>query len=159
MQENDRLIGRIEKLVEIFGTDVDSEISKHSNTMKNGTSTAIGDKGNLQNSKLFSSTRLLLLSKRSNSNLAADLDELGKDNTKKEDGKDVKSRPIVPLADLNKKRGIDRSFAELADVVAPTEPKPDVSNQPKSKDQLRKDLDRLDEEIHSLKSKAAPNRR
>ena len=134
MAENDRLISKIEKLVEIFGSNVDSEMLKYS---ANNSGDAPTEKGKLEDrhNKLLSSTRLLLISRRSNPRL----DEDSSNGDQKED---PSSQEANAIQDIRKKKTIDRSIADMPGFS---------SKEHDQKKQLRQDLDRLDEEIANLK--------
>ena len=122
MEENDRLIGKIEKLVEIFGSQYDSEFREKSSIsgpqqheLKEAASKLVHNPA-----QVLSNTRLFLLSRRSRSrtNLNAPDATTGNNNSNSLGRKPagLLEAPSPRALDLGKKKQIDRSIADLPPV-------------------------------------------
>jgi hypothetical protein len=147
MVENDRLISKIEKLVEIFGSNVDTEVLKYAGGLGSDAPAParLVDKSLSipEQTKLLSSTRLLLMTRRSNTQLNA-VDEIAPCSSAEK-----KAHEGKPHADLSMRRTIDKSIGDLQQTLTSRKPLDTngINDIQKNKDQLRQDLDRLDAEI------------
>lgn len=117
MEENDRLIGKIEKLVEIFGSQYDSEFREKSNAGNREVKEA-ASKLSHNPTQVLSNTRLFLLSRRSKSRTNLNVPD---GNRKAIMDSDV-PESVPRTLDLGKKKQIDRSMADLPP-ISPDEAK------------------------------------
>jgi hypothetical protein len=182
MEENDRLVSRIEKLMAVFGTNLDSELSKLSSTSTSGQS--LGPQPSTSQSPStnitpFRSTVSSTVREPNvpNTNTSQTTPE-PKSQTTVHSGIKRPGISVNPSSLINNTRLYllthRNSGAQPNSATTPTEPSSEYTAQPvptldfakkkieqnevevvrsprlHTKDQLRKDLDRLDQEILAL---------
>jgi hypothetical protein len=178
MEENDRLIGKIEKLVDIFGSNLDTEIMRYSSSIDrtasnsspsnpiapaSATEPAPTERPKSPPSVLLTNTRLYLLSQRAK-----------RDQTM-ESGTPPTRHAFSPRDDMDmgRKQKIDRSMGALVE-TSPDPPRaeppkksgffgnknPAPKAAPKSNQQLKHELNQLDHALNQeIKSAAAPKKK
>jgi hypothetical protein len=124
MEENDRLIGKIEKLVDIFGSNLDTEISKYTSTIERTpvrkpsnqpvpeTAVVPKDRPKSPPSVLLTNTRLFLLSRRAKRDQTSSEGAPTHAFSPRDDG----SNAQPAMADLGRKLKIDRSMGALVEM-------------------------------------------